>query len=211
MNELDGDLPEPSTTADVTLVARGVTVTANVEESGVSALVLRPTVDTLADVTTVKDGDAVEVYWVRGEEERMLSAAVSRVEVGSGPRWHLQVKGPSERSQRRRTVRAQVELSVRIPWAGGAMVGQTIDLSESGTRVVVDGWGLPPEPGNPVSVHLALDDGDLDLPAEVVWQRMRGAQWMIAVRFTALPERVEDRLRRRVFQILREERAAANA
>jgi hypothetical protein len=210
MGELDVDRPGESMEADVTLVARGITVTASVDESGVSVLVLKPTLGTLPRDTTVKPGDAVEVYWVRGDEERMLSAAVSEVETGGGRRWHLSVSGPSERSQRRRTVRARVNLRVRIPWAGGEMVGETMDLSEAGTLVLVDGWGLPPEPGNAVTIGVDLDGSVLDVRGEIVRQQFRALQWLLAIRFTDLSERVQDQLRKRVFQALREERARAN-
>jgi c-di-GMP-binding flagellar brake protein YcgR len=140
----------------------------------------------------------------------MLSAAVSEVETQSGPRWHLSVSGPSERSQRRRTVRARVELPVWIPWAGGEMVGQTLDLSEAGTRVLVDGWGVLPEPGDPVTISIDLGGSNLEVRGEIVRQQMRGVQWLLAMHFTAPPERTQDRLRQRVFQSLREERARAN-
>ena len=210
MGEADADRPGQTTEADVTLVARGITVTAGVDESAASTLVLRPLLGSLPSGVTVKPGDPVEVYWVRGDEERILSAAVTGVETGTGARWHLSVTGPSERSQRRRTVRARVELPVAIPWAGGEMVGHTIDLSEAGTLVLVDGWGVPPEPGNPVVVDLDLDGTSLDLPGQVVRQQFRSVQWLLAIQFTDTVERVQDRLRQRVFQALREERAVAN-
>jgi c-di-GMP-binding flagellar brake protein YcgR len=35
----------------------------------------------------------------------------------------------------------------------------------------------------------------------------RGARWVISIRFTNMQEKDQDRLRRRVFQALREERA----
>jgi hypothetical protein len=213
MGESDVDRPGVSGQADVTLVARGITVTASVDEAGPSILVLRPARGALPRDTTVKLGDAVEVFWVRGDEERMVSAAVSDVETGDGPRWYLAVSGPSERSKRRRTVRARVELRVRIPWAGGHMVGQTVDLSEAGARVQVDGWGVPPEPGDAVTTGIDLDSGGiyLDVRGEIVRQQFRGVQWLLAIRFTDPPERVQDRLRQRVFQSLREERARANS
>jgi hypothetical protein len=210
MGELEDDRPEESSKADVTLVARGITVTASVEESGVSFVVLKPVLGSLPRDTTVKHGDAVEIYWVRGDEERMLAAAITEVEGGRDPRWHLSVKGPSERSQRRRTVRARVDLPVRIPWAGGEMVGRTVDLSEAGTLALVDGWGLPPEPGAPVLLDLDLGGTIQDVRGEVVRQQTRGVQWLLAIRFTDPSERVQDRLRQRVFQALREERARAN-
>jgi PilZ domain-containing protein len=210
MGELDGDRPGQSVEADVTLVARGITVTAAVHESSTHLLVLKPLLGTVPRDTTVKVGDAVEVFWVRGDEERMLSGSVSEVETGRSPRWYLSVNGPSERSKRRRTVRARVELPVRIPWAGGEMVGQTQDLSESGTLVLVDGWGLPPEAGNPLTVSLNLGSSHLDIRGEVLRQQSRAVQWLLAIRFTNTSESVQDRLRARVFQALREERARAN-
>jgi hypothetical protein len=210
MGELDAERPAESVEADVTLVARGITVTASVDESGVSLLVLRPMLGALPPDTSVKQGDAVEVYWVRGDEERMLSAAVSDVETGGGHRWYLSVSGPSERSQRRRTVRARMKLPVGIPWAGGRMVGATMDLSEAGTLVLVDGWGVPPEPGDPVTIGIDLDGGVLDVRGEIVRQEFRAVQWLLAIRFTDSSEPVQDRLRQRVFQSLREERARAN-
>jgi hypothetical protein len=210
MSETEVDWPEENSEADITLVTRGVTVTASVVESGASALVLRPTAELFAAKQTIKTGDPVEVFWVRGDEERSLPAQMSQVEKEDGLRWHLTVTGPSERSQRRRAVRARVEVDVRIPWSGGELIGQTVDLSEAGARVLVDGWGLPPEPGTQVMVGVEVDGAPLDLPAEVVWQHSRGAQWVLAMRFVAPPEAVEDRLRRRVFQQLREERAKAD-
>src|SRR5205807_2360989 len=100
---------------------------------------------------------------------------------------------------------ARVELPVRIPWAGGAMVGNTQDLSEAGTLVLVDGWGVPPEPGDPLTVSIELDDGALDIRGEAVRQQLRAVQWLVAIRFTNPAERIQDRLRQRVFQALREE------
>jgi hypothetical protein len=209
MGELD-DRPRESTDVDVTLVARGVTLTAYVRESRPDSLVLEPALDTAPSGTTVKNGDRLEVFWMREDEERMVPAALSEVVAGSTPRWQVSVTGASERSQRRRTVRARVELPVRIPWAGGAMVGNTQDLSEAGTLVLVDGWGIPPEPGDPLTVSIELEDGALEVRGEAVRQQLRAVQWLVAIRFTNPAERIQDRLRQRVFQALREERAQAN-
>jgi c-di-GMP-binding flagellar brake protein YcgR len=43
----------------------------------------------------------------------------------------------------------------------------------------------------------------------VVWYRVRGARWTLSLRFPALPEKEQDRLRRRVFRAMREDRARA--
>jgi hypothetical protein len=42
-----------------------------------------------------------------------------------------------------------------------------------------------------------------------VWTSDRGAQWLLALKFEDVPEKAADALRRRVFQALRDERAAA--
>ena len=47
----------------------------------------------------------------------------------------------------------------------------------------------------------------LKTKAEVVRTNARGARWVISIRFVNIQERDQDRVRRRVFQALREERA----
>lgn len=208
MNESDLDRPEESASADVTLISRGVTVTARVELSSSGVVIVRPFGGAAAERSTaVEPGDAVELYWVGGQEERTLAGQVSRIERGDDPLWYLSVSGQAQRSQRRKAVRAQVQVDVLMPWAGAQMQGRTVDLSEGGMRALMDGWGLPPDPGTAVQVSLALDDALLHLPGEVVWTSIRGAQWLLAMRFLEVPEKAADLLRRRVFQALRDERA----
>lgn len=199
--------PEESGSADVTLLARGVTVTASVDVSSTGLVVVRPASD--RPVEEIQTGDRVELYWVGGQEERTLGGTISSIEDGSEPRWHIAVSGMAESSQRRKAVRARVAVDVLIPWAGGQMTGTTVDLSESGMRALMDGWGLPPEPDTMTQVSLALDDALLHLQGRIVWTSIRGAQWLLAMQFLDVPENAGDRLRRRVFQALRDERAAA--
>lgn len=199
--------PEETGSADVTLVTRGITVTASVEVSSTGLVVVRPAGEPPAD--DIKPGDKVELYWVGGDEERTLGGTLSSVDTGPEPRWHIAVSGMAERSQRRKAVRARVAIEVLIPWAGGQMTGKTVDLSESGMRALVDGWGLPPAPGTGSQVSLTLDDALLHLQGSFVWTSIRGAEWLLAMQFHDVPENAADRLRRRVFQALRDERAAA--
>jgi hypothetical protein len=208
MAESDLDRPEESASADVTLISRGVTVTAHVEVSSSSVVVVRPAGSPgEAGSPPINVDDSVELYWVGGQEERTLSGKVARIETGEPPLWHLSVNGPAERSQRRKAVRAQVQVDVVMPWAGAQMKGHTVDLSEGGMRALMDGWGLPPDSGTAVQISLDLDDALLHLPGEVVWTSIRGAQWLLAMRFVEVPEKAADLLRRRVFQALRDERA----
>ncbi|MGY1602396.1 PilZ domain-containing protein [Geodermatophilus sp. SYSU D00815] len=209
MSANDADRPLESSEADVTLVTKGITVTARVEVSTEHALVVRPTGEAAAWKLAIQPGDPVEVFWVGGNEERTLPAKVEEAEEGEAPLWHLRPTGPATRSQRRKAVRARVAVPVVIPWAGSQMAGETVDLSEAGMRALLDGWGLPPESGNRLPITLDLGGSSVDLRGEVVWQTTRGPQWLLAVRFEDVPERDGDLLRRKVFEALRAERAAA--
>jgi hypothetical protein len=211
MTEPGPDRPQENTQADVTLVTRGITVTARVGVSGPTFLVVLPMVGgTEWSSKTVSPGEPVELFWAGEHEERTLPAKISEVEGGTEPRWHLLVTGPATRSQRRRAVRARTELPVVIPWAGAQMIGKSVDVSEAGMRALMDGWGIPPEPGTVVTATVELDGSYLDLRSEIVRQQVRGAQWLLSMRFDDVPEKVGDVLRRKVFQVLREERARAD-
>ncbi len=210
MIDFDLDRPRVSTAADVTLVSRGVTVTARVDSSDADRVVVGPADDGIAWFgSAVAAGDPAELYWIGGQEEWTLAGTVAEVEGGDMPRWHIAVAGPAERSQRRKAVRARVELPVLIPWAGAVMTGTTVDLSESGMRALVDGWGVPPEPSTSAQTTITLDDTTVELHGEIVWTSTRGPRWLMAMKFVRVPEHVGDALRRRVFQALRDERAAA--
>lgn len=206
----DLDRPQESSSADVTLIARGITVTAGVELSSAGVVVVRPAGDGEAwknDI--VRSGDRVELYWIGGQEERTLPGTVTEVEPGEEPLWHIAVTGQAERSQRRSAVRARVSVPVLIPWADGQLTGTTVDLSEGGMRALVDGWGVPLDPGTPSRVTLTLDEELVDLRGEIVWTSIRGPMWLLAMKFVDVPESVGDRIRRRVFQALRDERSLA--
>ncbi|MGY2066614.1 PilZ domain-containing protein [Blastococcus sp. SYSU DS0619] len=210
MTDPKGDRPEESTQADVTLVARGLTVAARVEISNENAIVVSPLGEGAGWKQAVEPGNPVAIYWVDGYEERTLPARITSVEVAEEPLWHLVATGPAERSQRRRTVRARVELPVVMPWLDGLLVGTTVDLSEAGMRALVDGWGLAPEAGTPAQVSITLDDDTVHVPGHIVRQQVAGPRWLLSMQFHELPEREADLLRRRVFRALREERALAD-
>ena len=211
MIDLDLDRPRMSTSADVTLVSRGVTVTARVEMASAELVVVGPSAggsEWLAG--SVAANDPAELYWIGGEQEWTLKGTVVEVEDGETPLWHIAVTGPAERSQRRKAVRGRVQLPVLIPWGGALMTGTTVDLSESGMRALMDGWGVPPEPATPVQATITLDETTVEVHGDVVWTSIRGPRWLMALKFRQVPEHVADVLRRRVFQALRDERAAAN-
>ncbi|NYJ06611.1 PilZ domain-containing protein [Petropleomorpha daqingensis] len=210
MDDIDVNRPPECTQADVTLVTRGITVTACVDVSTDYALVVSPQGEGSAWKTALSPGDKVEVFWVAGNEERTLPAKIVEVEDGEEPRWHLAATGPAERSQRRKAVRARLSLPVIMPWADSQLIGTTVDLSEAGMRAQVDGWGVPPEKGTRMQVTIDLEKGFVDLHGELIWVVPdRGPQWLLAMRFDDVRELDADRLRQRVFEALRAERALA--
>jgi hypothetical protein len=209
MDDSDVNRPPESSQADVTLITRGITVTACVDVSSEHALVVSPQSEGSWLRTAVDHGDKVEVFWIAGNEERTLPATVVEVDDGEQPRWHLAPTGPAARSQRRKAVRARVALPVVLPWADSQLTGTTVDLSEAGMRALVDGWGVPPENGTRMQVTIDLETGFVDLRGEVIWVSTRGPRWLLAMRFDDVHERDGDRMRQRVFAALRAERAHA--
>lgn len=204
------DYPEEQREADVMLPARGITANGVVEIVTGDVIVVRPSVSDYLDQAVVAVGDDVEVYWRGPEDQRMIPARVVAVEPGAVLRWRLQITGEAEVSQRRKAVRGRVKVPVEVGSGSYEMPGESIDLSENGMRVAVDGMGAPPDAGSTVDLLVKLEDVEVKTKAEVVRFAARGARWTLSLRFLDLQERDGDRFRRRVFQALREERARAN-
>jgi hypothetical protein len=203
------DHPEEQTEADVALTGRGISVSSRVEQVHDGVVVVRPSVGEYAGGQVVRPGDAVEVFWRTAEDQRIVPAVVESAGADPVVRWRLRPTGPAEQSQRREAVRARVTLGIEVGQGSYEYTGESVDLSEGGLRVQLEGFGLVPEPGTRLDVTLTLDDGDLRAAAEVVRAQDRGTRWLLSVRFVDLAEKDGDRLRRRVFQALREERARA--
>jgi c-di-GMP-binding flagellar brake protein YcgR len=208
MSEPGVDHPEVDSEADITLTGRGISVSSRVEYATDAVVVVRPSTGDYVEQVVARVGDKAEVFWRHHEEGRSFTAEVAEVEEGAVPRWSLTVTGEAEHSQRRRAVRARVSVPVKAQYQGGTeLVGEAVDMSENGMRALIDGWGLPPEPGMKVDLVLDLGDGSMKVVGEILRQQSRGARWLMSIKFLNLQEKDEDRLRRRVFQALREERA----
>jgi hypothetical protein len=201
------DHPEEQSEAEVTLTGRGISVSTRVEFVGDGVISVRPSVGEYVEQVVASTGDRVEVFWKAGEETRALPAEVLTADAGAAPRWRLQITGPSEISQRRQAVRGRVTLPVEIGYRSTEMTGESIDLSEAGMRAAADGLGVPPEPGDTLDLVVQFEDGPLRVKGEVVRFSARGARWLLSIRFRDVQEKDGDRIRRRVFQALREERA----
>ncbi|MGY1826464.1 hypothetical protein [Blastococcus sp. SYSU DS0541] len=82
----------------------------------------------------ITPGDPVALHRVSGYGERSLRATTTSVGAGEEPLWHLVATGPAERSRRRRTVRARLEVPVVLPWLDGLLVGCTVDVQGQTVR-----------------------------------------------------------------------------
>jgi c-di-GMP-binding flagellar brake protein YcgR len=207
MSEPGVDTPLGDGEAHVSLPGRGITVSSRVEDVDGDTLVLRPSVGEFVGQTVVAVGSQVEVQWQRPQEMRSAPAEITAVEQGAVLRWRLRLTGPAELTQRRNHVRSRIVLPAELGLGTLEFEAETADLSEAGARVSLDGFGLLPDHGTPVDLRIEVDGVPLGIKGEVIRATSRGARWTLSVRFVGLPERQEDRLRRRVFQALREERA----
>jgi c-di-GMP-binding flagellar brake protein YcgR len=202
------DHPEEQTEAEVTLIGRGVSVSSRVEVVHDGFIAVRPSVGEFVEQVVVRVGDAVEVFWKGKDTQRALPAEVTEVEQGAVIRWRMRITGPAETSQRRKAVRGRIAVPVEAEFGAVDLKGTTMDVSEAGLRAEFDGLGAPPEAGAKLALVVHLEDGVVKTRAEVVRTQARGARWVMSIRFVDVQEKDQDRVRRRVFQALREERAS---
>ncbi len=203
------DHPHRDGEVEVVLLGHRVSVSARVEAADAATVVLRPSVGEFAGRRVVRIGEEVQLLWPDASGARTVPAEVATVQRGAVPRWHLDVTAPAEPVQRREAVRGRLVVPLTVTVNGADLEGTVLDLSESGVRAAVDAHGPPPSPGTTVAIVLRLEDDVLATPAEVVRYRVRGSRWTLSLRFPDLPEKEQDRLRRRVFRAMREDRARA--
>jgi c-di-GMP-binding flagellar brake protein YcgR len=201
------DHPEEQTEAEVTLTGRGISVSSRVETVHDGVIAVRPSAGDFYEQAVVRVGDRVEVFWRTEDSQRALPAEVTEVEQGAVIRWRMRITGPAETSQRRKAVRGRIAVPIVAEYGSIELRGETMDISEAGLRADFQGLGAPPEGGARLGLTVQLDDGVVRTRAEVVRTQARGAQWIMSIRFLDIQEKDQDRVRRRVFQALREERA----
>jgi len=202
------DHPEEQTEAEVTLTGRGISVSSRVESVHDGFIAVRPSAGDFYEQAVVRVGDPVEVFWRSEDSQRALPAEVTEVEQGAVIRWRMRITGPAETSQRRKAVRGRIAVPIVAEYGSVELRGETMDLSEAGLRADFQGLGAPPEGGARLGLTVELEDGVVRTRAEVVRTQARGAQWIMSIRFVDIQEKDQDRVRRRVFQALREERAS---
>jgi c-di-GMP-binding flagellar brake protein YcgR len=201
------DHPEEQSEAEIVLTGRGISVSSRVELVQDDLITARPSASDFVDQVVVRPGDVVEVFWKGENSQYALPAEVVGVEQSAVVRWRLRRTGPAEESQRRRAVRGRISVPVEAEYGAPDLQGQTVDLSEAGMRAIFEGFGLLPEAGAELLLTFQLKDGPVKAKAAVVRAQARGAEWLMSIRFVSIAEKDQDRVRRRVFQALREERA----
>jgi hypothetical protein len=207
MSEPGIDHPEVEGEAQVSVPGRGISVSSRVESLDGDVLALRPSVGEYVDQAVVTPGQLVEVQWQRPEDQRAAPAEIVAVEQGAVLRWRVRLTGPAEVTQRRKAVRGRVVVPVEIGLGNLELKGESSDMSEDGAKVSLDGFGIQPEPGDRVDLRIDLEGNAIVVKGEVIRVSARGARWFLSTRFLDIDEKDQDRIRRRVFQALREERA----
>jgi c-di-GMP-binding flagellar brake protein YcgR len=146
--------------------------------------------------------------------------------------WRVRTVGPASRGQRRAAVRAPLPFRTTLTYGDVVGEGTTVDISEGGIRAWFDlsvlaehttpthapDTGSPtgedalprvPEIGSMLTVTVWLDDRQhVTCKAEVTRHHQRNdRRTELSLRFIALPEKMEDLIRREVFAGLRDLRA----
>jgi PilZ domain len=206
------DYPDHGNEVQMSVPGGGVTVDCRTVSAQDGVLVLKTLGLDEPKRVNLRAGDRVEIFWARVLDSRVVPATVAAVEGAAESRWRLQVTGPVEVSQRRTAVRARVAVPVVLAIGERTIEAVTDDLSEGGARIGLAAGEELPEPGTVVDVHLDLNGSELSARAEIirVITHETGRKFL-SVSFPGLSERDQDRIRRRVFQALREERARINA
>jgi c-di-GMP-binding flagellar brake protein YcgR len=201
------DHPEEHSEAVVALSGRGIFVSSRVEAVDATSIAVSPLTAATAEPVVVRGGDAVEVLWNGMDTQRVVPAEVTDVAETPVVRWRMRITGPAQPRQRRAAVRGRIAVAVEVVCGEIVLAGRTIDLSEGGLRAEFEGTSAPPEADAELVLTLHLEDAVLRTPATVVRTQIRRDRWVMSIRFLDLPEKDQDRVRRRVFRALREERA----
>jgi len=221
------DFPETREPVDVQAASRGDALTSFVESSGDGEIVVSVAVDRSGRRVRLEAGEDLQLVWKGPEGLRARPVQLLEVILGDEPTWRLKPVGPAARGQRRNAVRSPLSLPVEIALGQSQVIGETVDVSEAGLRVL-----LTPATGSRTT-HEAPEDGDAAAPAaeaprpeigavldlvlavneqqapirskvEVVRTHPRTDRLLeLSVRFIGLPEGEEDRIRARVFTELR--------
>lgn len=209
------DLPEARDVVDVMAPARGEVLLSRVESADGSEIVVTAGETRGQRRLSLPVGERLELIWKGPEDLRSLQVEIVALLPGESPMWRLRALGPSTRGQRRSAVRAELTVPFSLRFKTDEAAGTTIDVSEGGARGVFatptdvedadSAFVQDLEPGDPVTVRLGFDDGEMTCRAEVVrrFQQRPDHRPEVTFKFVGLSEKDADRVRAQVFVQLR--------
>jgi c-di-GMP-binding flagellar brake protein YcgR len=223
------DYPEDRSPVDVLAASRGDAVMCFVERIAEDEIVVTIGQDRSGRPVNLHAEERMELVWKDAGELRSLPAELVAVETGEQRVWRIRPVGPAARGQRRAAVRAPLSYRAVLEFGAVTTEGTTVDVSEGGVRALFDlsgpatgpdaaaaaepdgtggGSGVPAL-GAIVTVSVWFDQRQhVTSRAEVARHHARtDRQTELSLRFVALPEKMQDLVRREVFAGLRELRA----
>ncbi|QBX55370.1 PilZ domain-containing protein [Nocardioides seonyuensis] len=209
------DFPEARDVVDVMVPGRGEVLLSRVETGADADIVVTVGETRHQRRLPLPVGERLELVWKGPEDLRSLPVEIVALLPGETPLWQLRPVGPSSRGQRRSAVRAELAVPFSLRFKTDEAAGTTIDVSEGGARGV---FATPTdvedadsifvqdlEPGDPVTVRLGFDEGEMTCRAEVVrrFQQRPDHRPEVTFKFVGLSEKDADRVRAQVFVQLR--------
>ena len=140
------DHPEEKAVVDVIVPGRGELLMSWVEAVQDGEITVTMAQNRAGQRVRLDTGERLDLVWKGGEGLRAMPVQLTGTEGGDNPVWRLRPMGPASRGQRRGAVRTPLRLPVAVTAGAMECRGSTIDVSESGLRVLLD---VPdgPEPG----------------------------------------------------------------
>lgn len=198
----------PATGASVEVAAGsgGRLARSRVATSQEHELVLEVSTDETGRRVRLPLGAEVSVWWTPPDAPvRFRRYQVADVRGGSVPTWRLTPRGNSADGDRRGAPRAPLHVPVGLSLPSGMLLGETVDVSESGLHAVfvpapTAGYGdvvhVLPEVGEPATLALLLAGTRVELGCVVVArERLTDGRRVFRVSFQELPDDVRARVR----------------
>ncbi len=198
--------PPAGAAVEVVVGSGGQQAHSRVADSQDQELVLEVATDQAGRRIRLPLGIEVSVWWTPPDAPlRFRRYQVLDVRGGSVPTWRLRPLGDPADGDRRGAPRAPLHVPVGLALPSGMLLGETLDVSESGLRAVfaaapTAGFGeIPfvlPDVGERATMALLLADTRVEVGCRVVHrERLPDGRRTFRVAFEELPTEVRARVR----------------